>query len=304
MVSTEQTINTYHEDMIHDAQMDYYGKRLATASSDRTIRIFDVVEGNYQLIATLPGHSGAVWQVSWAHPKFGNIIASCSYDKRVIIWKEEPNRQWAMVWDSAQFNVHESSVNSVAWAPHEYGLRLACGSSDGRVSVITHNPGDESWQVSYISEEPAHREGCNAVSWAPFIENVPPRLATGGCDNMVRVWRFSGQEQRWHRETELRRDGQSTHDDWVRDVAWAPSVGLPGSLIATCGQDMKVYIWTQDSPDQEFQYRALGTGFPDVVWRVSWSVTGNVLAVSSGDKITLWKEPVEGDWQMVKAIEQ
>lgn len=36
--------------------MDYYGKRLATASSDRTVRIFDVVEGQYQLIATLPGY--------------------------------------------------------------------------------------------------------------------------------------------------------------------------------------------------------------------------------------------------------
>ena len=54
-------------------------------------------------------HSGAVWQVCWAHPKFGNIIASCSYDKRVMIWKEEQNRQWAVVWDSAQFNVHDSS---------------------------------------------------------------------------------------------------------------------------------------------------------------------------------------------------
>ena len=48
---------------------------------------------------------------------------------------------------------------------------------------------------------------------------------------------------------------------------------------------MTVYIWTQDSPDQEFHYRALGPNFPDVVWRVSWSVTGNVLAVSSGDKV-------------------
>ena len=46
-----------------------------------------------------------------------------------------------------------------------------------------------------------------------------------------------------------------------------------------------MYIWTQDSPDQEFHYRPLGPNFPDVVWRVSWSVTGNVLAVSSGDKV-------------------
>lgn len=50
-----------------------------------------------------------MWQVCWAHPKFGNIIASCSYDKRVIIWKEEPNRQWGVVWDSAQANLHDSS---------------------------------------------------------------------------------------------------------------------------------------------------------------------------------------------------
>ena len=28
--------------MIHDAQMDFYGTRLATCSSDRIIKIFDV----------------------------------------------------------------------------------------------------------------------------------------------------------------------------------------------------------------------------------------------------------------------
>jgi hypothetical protein len=47
---------------------------------------------------------------------------------------------------------------------------------------------------------------------------------------------------------------------------------------------MKVYIWTQDAPEQEFQYRPLGN-FTDVVWRLSWSVTGSILAVSSGDKV-------------------
>ena len=32
-----------HADMVHDAEFDYYGKRLATCSSDRMIKIFDVV---------------------------------------------------------------------------------------------------------------------------------------------------------------------------------------------------------------------------------------------------------------------
>ena len=26
------------------------------------------------------------------------------------------------------------------------------------------------------------------------------------------------------------------HSDWVRDVAWAPSIGLPRSVIASCSQ--------------------------------------------------------------------
>ena len=29
----------------HDAQLDFYGRRLATCSSDRTIKVFDVVDG-------------------------------------------------------------------------------------------------------------------------------------------------------------------------------------------------------------------------------------------------------------------
>ncbi len=39
----------------HDAQMDYYGKRLATCSSDRTVKIFEVVNGTQSLVATLVG---------------------------------------------------------------------------------------------------------------------------------------------------------------------------------------------------------------------------------------------------------
>ena len=70
----------------HDAQMDYYGKRLATASSDRTVRVFDVAGQQQQLIAELKGHEGPVWQVAWGHPKFGSLLATCSYDRKVIIW--------------------------------------------------------------------------------------------------------------------------------------------------------------------------------------------------------------------------
>lgn len=39
----------------HDAQLDYYGRRLATCSSDRTVKIFEVVNNTQNLVATLVG---------------------------------------------------------------------------------------------------------------------------------------------------------------------------------------------------------------------------------------------------------
>ncbi|KNC80127.1 protein SEC13 [Sphaeroforma arctica JP610] len=302
MVSTEQTINTMHDDMIHDAQLDYYSRKLATASSDRTVRLFDVIEtGQYQAIAELKGHTGAVWQVSWAHPKFGNLLASCSYDNKVIVWKEN-NGQWQMAWDSSSVSLHSSSVNSVAWCPHEYGLRLACGSADGNVSVVTYNPEDSTWVKSYVSQD-THGEGVNAVSWGPYQEQANPRLATAGCDNKAKIWELI--EGVWIAIGELKREGsKSAHDDWVRDIAWAPSIGMPASVVATCGQDMKVYIWTLEG--EEWKAHELGGKnhqFNDVVWRVSWSVTGNILAVTCGDKVTLWKEAVGNEWQLMQVVD-
>lgn len=101
----------------------------------------------------------------------------------------------------------------------------------------------------------------------------------------------------------------SGHSDWVRDVAWAPSVGVGKAYLASAGQDKTVLIWTQSDPRSAWNRTALepatapqaaaatsgaGAGqqqqqaspeegkFADAVWRVSWSVAGNVLAVSSG----------------------
>ena len=104
-----QTIDTHHSSNIHDAQLDYYGKKLATASSDCSINIFEVVgDTQHNQLDSLAGHAGPVWQVGWAHPKFGVLLASCSYDKSVIIHRESPPGTWSPVH---KHELHTSSVN-------------------------------------------------------------------------------------------------------------------------------------------------------------------------------------------------
>lgn len=148
----------------------------------------------------------------------------------------------------------------------------------------------------------------------------------------MKIWGYK--DDTWVEEEVL-----EGHTDWVRDVAWAPNIGLPRSYIATASQvrlgliayerfiltifpfnqDKTVLIWTKDTPTSPWVKTALdpsasasispaaGTAnpaqagkFPDVVWRVSWSLAGNILAVSCGDgKVTLWKENLKGIWECV-----
>jgi protein transport protein SEC13 len=113
-------------------------------------------------------------------------------------------------------------------APHEYGLSLACASTDTTISIHTNKGNDNFSEEKFF----AHKFGVNAVSWSPVTSPVK-RLVSGGCDNSVRIWRFSETESQWKLEHTL--DG---HNDWVRDVAWAPNIGLPSTTIASCSQSL------------------------------------------------------------------
>lgn len=218
------------------------------------------------------------------------------------------NNKWSAFYEYAG---HESSVNTVAWAPAEFGLIFACGSSDGAISIVSLS-GDGNWTARKI--ENAHSTGCTSVSWAPYFpvdsEAVSQqtaqqqhhyattlgakRIVSGGCDNQVKIWR-EDQSGTWVLDQTL-----SGHNDWVRDVAWSPSTLHTKTSIASCSQSGRVIIWTCDLNDTGsgaltmWKQIAL-PDFNTVAWNVSWSLTGNMLAVSSGDnKVSIWKEDHKG----------
>ena len=92
--------------------------------------------------------------------------------------------------------------------------------------------------------------------------------------------------------------------DWVRDVAWAPHSAMPYNIIASCSEDRSVFIWRQKERDSDWHKSLLKT-FDAPVWRVSWSTTGNILAVSSGDhKVSLWKQSVDESWIQISAVDE
>jgi nucleoporin SEH1 len=87
-----------------------------------------------------------VTKLSWAHPEFGSVIASSSFDRTVKIWEETPadnaeqpqtnggsvasasgpGTRWV---NRAVLADAKGSVRDVEFAPHQFGLKLVRSSS-------------------------------------------------------------------------------------------------------------------------------------------------------------------------------
>lgn len=272
--------------VVHDAQLDYFGQRLATASG-QTISVYalsgEAPNQQKTLQAELKDHTGPVWGVAWAHPKFDKLIASCSYDGKVTIWREGRVGQWLKIFTAP----HDCSVNSVAWAPHEAGAVLAAGCGDGTVTILTRQ-GNTFQAQSFM----AHLGGVNAVSWASDTKEA--RLATGGCDNYVRTW--VNQQGQWVQPPQS--GVKMCHRRWVRDVQWQPSVGAASHALASSSDDTTVAIWSK-GPNNTWALAA-SLPFESVVCSLSWSLGGDVLAVAQvTGQSSLWKQGGNGQWGAV-----
>lgn len=78
-------------------------------------------------------HEAPIAKLSWAHPEFGAVIASASFDRAVKIWEQAPSflveqrpsgsgtARWI---ERALLTEAKGSVRAVEFAPSHFGLRL------------------------------------------------------------------------------------------------------------------------------------------------------------------------------------
>lgn len=133
-----QPFITGHEELIHDVEYDFYGIHIATCSSDQHIKVFDYDPNTSLWILNdlWKAHNSLVVRLSWANPEFSSspILASCSYDRTVKIWQEQPEephgsgRRWMKLATLAIESY--GPIYDVVFAPSHLGLKLACVGSD------------------------------------------------------------------------------------------------------------------------------------------------------------------------------
>ncbi|KAJ4020344.1 hypothetical protein NW761_014796 [Fusarium oxysporum] len=239
-----------HSDWVKSVVFSPDGQRLASASDDKTVMIWNATDGH--CYATLQGHSG--WVESVAFSPDGQSLASASYDKTVKIWDAKTG------YCQATLQGHSEWVKSVAFSPD--GQRLASASNDNTVKIW-----DTTTSHCQVTLE-GHRGQVQSLAFSPDGQ----RFVSASNDKTVKIWDVTKD----HCEATF-----EGHSGYVKAVAFSPD----GHRLASASNDKTVKIW-----DAKTGYcQATLKGHSGRVESVAFSPDGRCLVSASDDKsVKVW----------------
>ncbi len=284
-----------HEGEVFSVTWAPNSKYLASASADRTVRIWSV---DTKTVADIYKHRRSVKVVAWSYD--GNYIATMNSDHiidvRSTLTKDivatykghltkgmglaftltwSPDSQYIAsggdnskicIWNATSgididaYSVHNGWTTALAWSPNG-GHYLASGSSDKILQLwdidtrTATNPDGE-----FMSE-------ISALAWSPNGQYL-----ASACLDEVKIWDIKNQQKP---PVFYRHKGTNA-------LAWSPD----GQYIVSAGEDTKVEIRDTSTLHIEFIY---SEHFAPVR-SVAWSPDGQYIASADEDKrVCLWK---------------
>lgn len=282
-----EIIQGKHNYLIHDMKFDFYGKRLCTCSSDEMIKIWNLQDGEYKQSASWKGHNGAIWKVEWAYPGFGQIIASCSFDRSVNIWEEIKENDWQK--KASLLDSQTKSVQDIKFAPFHIGLILATLSLDGHIRIYECSDIQNISHWSLIHDFIC--KGSTCLAWDSSKFNIPT-IAIGTEDGIIKIYQYKENFKIWENVKSTKSISSVIHD-----ISWSPSCGKSYTLIASGSKDgtvtiFKVYKTIEIIEKLEKEMNE--------IWRVEWNITGNILAVSDDNGNIKLIKNYNGKWKYEK----
>ncbi|KAL4761092.1 uncharacterized protein BDW70DRAFT_168156 [Aspergillus foveolatus] len=216
---------------------------LASASFDRTVKIWDTATGSLQ--RTLDGHNNWVMSAVFSHD--AQLLASASDDRTVKIW------------DTATGSLkhtlgHDDRVTSAVFS---HDSRLLASALDDRTVKI--------WDTGTGSFQHTLEGHSDWVRSDSFSHNSR-LLASASDDATVKIW---------DTETGFLQHTLEGHDGWVRSVVFSHN----SRLLASASDDGTVKIW--DTATGSLQHTL--EGHSDWVRSVSFSHDSRLLASASDD---------------------
>ena len=234
-----------HSDSIMSIAFSPDGKRLASGSADKTIKVWDTQTG--ALKQTLTGHSNGVHSLEFSPD--GRTLASGSDDKTIKLWEAQTGAL------KLTLPGHNSPVHTIAFSPD--GKYLASGSTDKTIKLWDTQTGALRQTLTGHSDTVKH------VAFSPDGKH----LASGSDDKTIKVW---------DTQTGALKQTLTGHTGGVHAIAFSPD----GKYLASGSIDMTIKFWDT----QTGALKQTITGHSNGVHAVAFSPDGKHLASGSNDK--------------------
>ncbi len=189
------------------------GRRIVTASNDKSARIWDAATGRQ--LAVLSGHDGVVRTAAFSPD--GRRIVTASGDRTARIWDAVTAKPLDVL------SGHADMVWSAAFSPD--GRRIVTASFDETVRIWD---ADTAKQLTVLS---GHNDDVWSAAWSPDGR----RIVSASVDRTARIWDAAGGVQL---------AVLSGHDNGVWSARWSPD----GRRIVTTSDDYTARIWDARVP--------------------------------------------------------
>lgn len=282
----EQNRIQAHNEAVYGISFSPNGQTLASASGDRTIKLWNL-DGSNQAI--LEGHEDIVYQVKFSSD--GQTLASVSGDRTVKLWNPDGSLRQTLTG-------HTDAVYGVAFSPDNQ--LIASGSADGTVKL---------WDNGGTLLQTLAGEDSNAIRYVSFSPDGQTIAAAKG--NTIQIWNQTGSLEKTitgHNRSVLSvnfsPDGQqliaTSEDGTIKffdlegeplanrfqgNIVYNAKFSRDGKIIVSAGGDTLVKVWHPDGTVlQTFK------GHQDGIYDISISPDGQAIASASGDgEIRIWR---------------
>jgi WD40 repeat protein len=279
------------------------GRRLATGSDDRLVRVWDADSG--ACLKKFEGHTGLINSVAFRPD--GGAVLSCSVDQSF--------RQWDLASGKVMDERygHVGQVTAAAYSPD--GRWIASGGADGTVRywsaaggpavAVLHGHTAPVFRLAFSPDgsrvASVSRDSAGGV-WEGRVWDGPGRgdprilrdhtnyvypvayspdgrtMASGSWDHDIRLWdATTGQTRAFLRGNE----------SYVASLAFSPD----GRWLVSRGGDQTIRLWDVQMGQERALLRHHGVGYADRPHGIAITPDGTRVACATDDRLYFWELP-------------